>query len=339
MKNTVSKIKFIRRKIKIHSRYVRIFFPHTKSFSVGVRKIYKKFFFKYRKYRNLRRRKRVVKYLKYTTFKRVYNFLFFISKVKKNNFSKFYPRLKFYRFGPFSVSFSKLYSTSVYFKDANLETLISGTEKPHFPENSSLIKTFSFYKIKRRHSRIKFYKRNLKRLAHRIVRKNKVFFKKRKQKIKKLRRTKYIIVKKHYNSLTSRRFVRFVRPGKFKAIKSAKGLKNILAVRVIKTYNNFFIALQTSLGQNVFSYSTGRVDLRRNRRLTKQALEIASRNFSSILRRRKFSRLNFTIVGRITYHSRIFIRILRSYKIKISAIRFILRRAHNGLRIRSSRRV
>lgn len=188
----------------------------------------------------------------------------------------------------------------------------------------------------------KRFKKHFKRFAFfrrkfRIVSKFSYF----KKKAYKQRKQKFI---KNVNSRLFRlfrisRLARLVRNGRRFTRILAKGFKSLGAIRIIKTYNNFFIALQTSLGQNLFAYSTGRVDLRRNRRLTKQALEIASLEFSKLLRRKKFLKLNINIVGRTTYHTRIFIRNLRQIKIKIRAINFVIRQSHNGLRIRASRRV
>lgn len=130
-----------------------------------------------------------------------------------------------------------------------------------------------------------------------------------------------------------------VRTGRYSTKAILLGHKNPITLRVIKTYNNFFVSLQLNNGRNMFTYSTGRVDLRRNRRLTKQALEIVVRKFSRTLKRYKLAKINLRIVGQATYHSRIFLKALKAEKIQLSAIRFILNSPHNGLRVRASRRV
>lgn len=158
----------------------------------------------------------------------------------------------------------------------------------------------------------------------------------RRRKIKKLKNIKQFKSRAQFHVS---RISRLVKYGKPLSKRFAKAFRSRFSIRVMKTYNNFFIALQTNRGENVFSYSTGRVDLRRNRRLTKQALEIASRTFSSLIRKRRFNKLSLRIVGRLTYHSRVFIRNMRQFGIKLSSINFVLRRAHNGLRQRASRRV
>lgn len=348
--NQISRSNFIRRKLKTHIRYTRLFFPLTHSFSKIARSFYKKLFFKYRKFRSSRRKKRFIRHFRYIYLKRFYNFLFYKSNLRESTHKHYLLRVHIYpsRFSFFSRIPS--YSTSISWKIFHKFIFLNIFKNHFFRRFPASItfrrkRAFKRYRIsvfrrkKRKQRHLRRFKKRFKRFLFRFSKRNRVFFRKRKLRGKKIRYNRYRIIKKHSSIITSKRFVRSVRYGIIKTLKNAKGLRNILAVRIIKTYNNFFIALQTSLGQNVFTYSTGRVDLRRNRRLTKQALEIASRNFSLMLRRRKFYYLNFTIVGRMTYHSRIFMRALKLHGIKIRAIRFILRRAHNGLRARSSRRV
>lgn len=346
----ISKSNFRKRRLKRHIQYTRFSSPAKKFPSRFTRVKYKKLVYKYKKFRNSRRRRRLLKRLRYFYYRRIYKFLAFCYPFRSKKASKFFSSPAIWPFASYKFYIHKNRETYRSWR-ISTKSIFYHLRKPrnfHFSKLDSKQKkkpfkryqTFLARKRKKKKRYLRRFKRRLKYYLRRSFKKrNRVFFRKRKLRKKKIRINKYHVIKKYSSTIIAKRFVRSLRYGFTKTLKYVKGIRNILGVRVIKTYNNFFVALQTSLGQNILSYSTGRVDLRRNRRLTKQALEIASRDFSMMLRRRKFSLLNFTIVGRATYHSRIFIRALKRQGVRIRAIRFVLRRAHNGLRARSSRRV
>lgn len=343
----ISRLNFRRRKLKKHVQYLKFRSSVSKRPAKFARVKYKKLVYKYKKFRNARRKRRLIKRLRYFYYRRIYKFLSSRLNLQKTYLDKSFSAHKL-KYIVLSDSFpprnyilcrsskaSRFYFSN-FFKTSSLSDYTQWKKK--------FFKRYRIFLFRKKQSKkrryFKRFKKQLKYYLRRSVHKRTpTFFKRKKLRKKKIRFNKYSLVKNYSSFIISKRFVRSIRHGFLKTLKHVKGIKNILAVRIIKTYNNFFVALQTSLGQNILSYSTGRVDLRRNRRLTKQALEIASRNFSIILKRRKFSRLNFTIIGRATYHSRIFLRALKQQGVKIRAIKFVLRRSHNGLRIRASRRV
>jgi hypothetical protein len=116
-------------------------------------------------------------------------------------------------------------------------------------------------------------------------------------------------------------------------------------VKVVQTYNNFFIHFGNSITQRIyFSYSVGRVPiLLRNRRKTMQTLKEAAKTFGQILKIRHIGSFHLLIVGSYTYFIRKFFQTLKSsvlpQRFKIEGVFRLLRRSHNGLRVRSSRRV
>lgn len=119
-----------------------------------------------------------------------------------------------------------------------------------------------------------------------------------------------------------------------------KAFRTRYFIKLVQSYNNFFILFgSVNSGKIFLSYSTGRVDLRRNRRLTSQAVGIAARLFSKRIKLFRVKAVQLIIVGKFSHFIRKFAKTAFEMKLKILSLNHVLRKSHNGLRIRSSRRV
>jgi ribosomal protein S11 len=120
-----------------------------------------------------------------------------------------------------------------------------------------------------------------------------------------------------------------------------RSFRSTYFVKLIQSYNNFFLQLCNSVSQRVyFTFTAGRVPiLRRNRRKTTQTLTEAANIFSKRLKDFNLKFIQLWIIGPMNYFIRKFVKVLKINKLRISSVTHLVKYSHNGLRSRALRRV
>jgi ribosomal protein S11 len=123
--------------------------------------------------------------------------------------------------------------------------------------------------------------------------------------------------------------------------KAKRNLKLLYFVKLVQTYNNFFLHFGNTTSNRIyFTFTAGRVPvLRRNRRKTVQTLGEASDIFSRKIKLLKIKKLQLWVVGPISYFVRKFVKIIKSRRLRITLVNHFLLRSHNGVKDRKLRRV
>jgi ribosomal protein S11 len=285
---------------------------------------------------------RFVFYKKSHLFKRLTRFykpkIFFI---KRYNFTRIFRKRRFFVFRFKRKKYLKKFKS---YKKQKLKF-----SKRKYSYSFSKFIRLSYFN--RKNFRKIFIRRIFRRFKIRKIKKNRIYrfrslfstwhpisrfyyFKKRlkSRRLRKLRKSSLIhfaiIHKKIWSNFKSKRRV-------FRAFRST------YFVKLTQSYNNFFLQLCNSVSQRVyFTFTAGRVPiLRRNRRKTTQTLTEAANIFSKRIKRFGLKFIQLWIIGPINYFIRKFVKTLKLNKFRISSVTQLIKHSHNGLRLRSLRRV
>jgi ribosomal protein S11 len=111
-----------------------------------------------------------------------------------------------------------------------------------------------------------------------------------------------------------------------------------LFIHIFKSVNNMFINVSAPRGRTIYSYSAGRTHFRGSKRLSPVAIETIGKNVSLLLKNSKILQVGVVFHTPIDYLVRALMRGFRT-NIKFTYFKYYITKPHNGLRLRSSRRI
>ena len=153
----------------------------------------------------------------------------------------------------------------------------------------------------------------------------------------KLRRKRLRFTRAHSKRFRKNNVYFFNRTRRYKLAK--KKINNLrYAIHFNKSVNNIFINISTRRGRSFYCYSAGRTHFRGSKRFSPAAAEQMGKHIGYILKVNNISGVTLVLHSPINYMFRAAIRGL-SINAKFLAFRYSMARPHNGLRLRSSRRV